>query len=79
MVQSALGRTHSLEVRKAMSESRMGANNPMFGKIVSDETREKMSEAAKNRVKPNKPGLIVEVLEITLQRNTNQYVKQHEV
>ena|ERR1700753_3675154 len=64
IIQSALGRTHSLEVRKAMSESRMGANNPMFGKIVSDETKAKLSEAAKNRVKSNKPGLIVEVLDL---------------
>ena len=64
ITQSALGRTHSVEVRKAMSESRMGANNPMFGKNVSEETRLKLSEAAKNRVKSNKPGFIVEVLDL---------------
>lgn len=64
ITQSALGRTHSVEVRKAMSESRMGANNPMFGKNVSEETRVKLSEAAKNRVKSNKPGFIVEVLDL---------------
>jgi NUMOD3 motif len=41
-----LGRTHSEEVRKAMSESRMGANNPIYGKTVFEETRAKMSESA---------------------------------
>jgi len=29
-----------------MSENRMGSGNPMFGKIVSAETRAKLSEAA---------------------------------
>jgi hypothetical protein len=34
------------------------------GKTVSEETRVKLSEAAKNRVKSNKPGFIVEVLDL---------------
>ena len=52
----------------------MGINNPMFGKTVSEETRAKISEAAKNRVKLHKPGFIVEkylTWKTTLQRSTN--------
>lgn len=47
-----------------MSQSRMGVNNPMFGKDVSEETKAKLSEAAKNRVKSKKPSFVVEILDL---------------
>lgn len=37
--------------RKKMSESHKGAKNPNYGKVFSKETREKMSAAAKKRLK----------------------------
>lgn len=39
--------------RKAISESRLGNKNHFFGKTHSDETRQKMSDAAKRRKKKN--------------------------
>lgn len=74
---AALGRKHSEEVRKAMSSSRMGENNSMFGKRLSEVTRAKMSESAKNRLKPNKPSLIVEVLDLE-KNTTTEYISIRE-
>uniref|UniRef100_A0A896YT25 GIY-YIG endonuclease n=1 Tax=Coniophora puteana TaxID=80637 RepID=A0A896YT25_9AGAM len=64
MRQKALGRKHSEEVRKAMSENRKGENSPLFGKTLSEETKAKMSETALNRTKLHRPGTFVEVLDL---------------
>lgn len=37
------------QLSRFLSESRMGANNPMYGKKASDETRKKMSESRKGK------------------------------
>ena len=42
-----LGKTHSEETRRKMSEAQKGENNHMYGKKLSKETRRKMSEAQK--------------------------------
>lgn len=65
-----LGRIHSEEVRKAMSESRKGENNSFFGKNHSAETKAKFKEIALNRTKLPRPGFSVEVLDL----KTNQTV-----
>lgn len=44
-----LGKHHTEETRKKMSESSKGEKNPNFGKHPSDETRQRMSEAQKGR------------------------------
>ena len=44
-----LGKHHSEETRKKMSEAKNGENHPMFGKHHSEETRKKMSEATKGK------------------------------
>ena len=46
---SFLGKIHSEETKKKMSESKMGEKNPWFGKKHSPETIEKMRKAALNR------------------------------
>lgn len=43
------GLKHSEEVKKKMSESRIGVGNAMFGRKQSEETRKKISEAGKKR------------------------------
>lgn len=43
------GHPHSLDARKKMSESKRGGKNPMFDRKVSDETRAKLSRAAKRQ------------------------------
>ena len=47
------GRVFSEEVRRKMSESRIGENNGMYGKRHSDEARKKISDARKG--KPGRP------------------------
>ena len=64
MKEKALGRKHSEEVRKAMSENRKGKNNSFFGKTHSEETKEKFREIALNRDKSHKAGIKVEVLDL---------------
>ena len=64
MKEKALGRKHSEEVRKAMSENRKGKNNSFFGKTHSEETKEKFREIALNRDKLHKTGIKVEVLDL---------------
>jgi len=48
-----LGKTHSEETRKKLSEigkKLVGDNNPFFGKTHSENTKQKLSEAQKGRV-----------------------------
>jgi len=70
ITQSALGRTHSDEVRKAMSESRKGENNSFFGKTHSEETIAKLKEHAKNRDYVPVPGIRVEVTDLLNNQTT---------
>ena len=50
---TSLGRRHSDETRAFLSEGKKGNKNPMYGKVVSEETRRKLSEAARrNSGKP---------------------------
>lgn len=42
-----LGRSHSNEARRKMSEAKKGTNHPNYGKHLSSETRRKISEAHK--------------------------------
>lgn len=44
-----IGKKHSEETKKKMSQSRSGSLHPMYGKIHSKESRQKMSDAAKAR------------------------------
>ena len=44
-----LGKHHSEESLKKMSEKKKGENNPMFGKHLSEETKKKMREAHKGK------------------------------
>ncbi len=48
-----LGKSHSLETRLLMSETRKGSNNPMFGKELSLETKNKLSVAKQGILHPN--------------------------
>jgi len=70
MKQKALGRKHSEEVRKAMSENRKGENSSFFGKTHSEETKAKFREIALSRTKLHRSGKSVEVLDL----QTNQTV-----
>lgn len=70
ITESALGRTHSDEVRKAMSESRKGENNSFFGKTHSEETLAKLREHAKNRNYVPVPGIKVEVIDLLNNQTT---------
>jgi group I intron endonuclease len=48
-----LGKTHSPETRKLMSETRRGPNNPWFGKSPSEETRALLSASKQGALHPN--------------------------
>lgn len=69
-----LGKTHTLEVRLHMSETRRGANNPMFGKSPSEETRALISTALKG---PNGPlsGIPRPAEVISLMRTNHPHTK----
>ena len=58
------GYNHPDDVRKLMSESRRGINNPFFGKTHSKETIALMSVKAKNRTKCPVPGFEVEIMDL---------------
>jgi group I intron endonuclease len=60
----SLGRTHTDEVKRLMSENRKGENNPFFGKKHNPETIEKFKEIASNREYLPVPGLEVEITDI---------------
>nr|QCW06955.1 hypothetical protein [Drechslerella brochopaga] len=47
---SSLGYVYSIEVRKNMSEAKIGEKNPMYGKTHSDDTRKKISAGHKGRI-----------------------------
>lgn len=68
--QKALGRKHSEEVRKAMSDNRKGENGSFFGKTHSEETKANLRYIALNRTNKPRPGIEVEVLDL----KTNQTV-----
>ena len=70
MRQKALGRKHSEEVRKAMSDNRKGENGSFFGKIHSEETKAKLKEIALNRTKLHRPGNVVDVLDLKTNQTT---------
>jgi group I intron endonuclease len=57
-------RKHSEEVRKAMSENRMGENNSFYGKTFSEESLIKLREHAKNRDYLPRPGISVEITDL---------------
>lgn len=43
------GKSHSEEFKLKLSKRMSGENNPMYGKLVSDEIKMRLSEASKNR------------------------------
>ena len=47
-----VGKHHSEETKRKMSESRSGEKHPMYGKKHSEESRRKMSDSAKKREHP---------------------------
>lgn len=44
-----LGKHHSEETKRKISQSHMGERNPMYGKVFTDEHRRKLSEAKKGK------------------------------
>jgi len=64
MRNSALGRKHSEEVRKSMSESRKGENNAIYGKIHTSSSLDLIRKAALNRTNPPVPGIEVEIIDL---------------
>lgn len=48
-----LGKHHSEEAKRRISESHMGKKNPMYGRIFTEEHREKLSEAKKGKLPNN--------------------------
>lgn len=61
---SSLGRKHSTEVRKAMSENRKGLNNNFFGKYHTQNVKDQLRNIALNRSKQPRPGFEVEIKDI---------------
>ena len=64
------GYKHSEEIRREMSESRMGKNNSFFGKTHSEEALALIRAAALNREKPSVPGLEVEISDLQTKLTT---------
>lgn len=60
----SLGRTHTEEVKRLMSEDRKGENNPFFGKKHKPETIERFKEIAFNRELLPVPGVEVEITDL---------------
>ena len=48
----ANGYIHSEEVKKKLSENRIGSKHPLYGKLVSEEVRKKISEANMGKKQP---------------------------
>lgn len=64
MRNAALGRKHSDQVKKDMSEYRKGINNNFYRKKHSVETINTMRCVALNRTKLSKPGIVVEITDL---------------
>lgn len=64
MRQAALGKTHSKEVKRLMSETRKGVNNPFYGKKHSKEAIASLSYAASSRTKQPKAGVEVKITDL---------------
>jgi hypothetical protein len=60
----ALGRKHSDQVKKLMSESRKGINNNFYGKTHTTEALNLMRYTALNRTKLSKAGVEVEITDL---------------
>jgi hypothetical protein len=60
----ALGRKHTEEVKKSMSENRSGINAPFYGKKHNLVTLEKFKVIAQNRDYLPVPGLEVEITDL---------------
>lgn len=60
----SLGKTHTEEVKRLMSENRKGVNNPFFGKNHSAETLERFKEIASTRENSPVEGLEVEITDL---------------
>jgi group I intron endonuclease len=60
----SLGRKHIKEVKQNMSNSRIGINNPFYGKKHSDESLALLRATASKRIKSPVPGLEVEITNI---------------
>lgn len=61
---ATLGRTHTNEVRQLMRESRIGVNNPFYGKKHSEEAIASLRLAGRSRTQPAVPGIEVEITDI---------------
>jgi group I intron endonuclease len=61
---ATLGRTHTKEVRQLMRESRIGVNNPFYGKKHSEEAIASLRLAGRSRTQPAVPGIEVEITDI---------------
>ena len=46
--ESSLGRHHTEETKRKLSNARKGEGNPMYGKHPSEETRRKLSASRRN-------------------------------
>ena len=60
----ALGRTHTEEVKRLMSDNRKGENNPFFGKKHKPEAIDRFKKIALNREYLPVPGIEVEITDI---------------
>lgn len=65
-----LGRKHSDQVKKVMSESRKGINNNFYGKKHSTETLDLFRNIALNRTKLPKAGVEVEITDLETKLTT---------
>lgn len=61
---ATLGRKHTDEIRKAMSDNRKGENNSFYGKTHTEESLNLLKSAAANRVKSPVPGIEVEITDL---------------
>ena len=64
MLNLALGRKNTQEVKDSMSMNRSGVNAPFYGKTHSLDTIEKLKAIAQNRNYLPVPGLQVEIIDL---------------
>ena len=62
--EAALGRKHTEDVKNLMSKSRMGENNPFYGKKHSEESLALLKDAALRRINPPVSGIKVEITDL---------------